>query len=184
VPGTPRSYWKNGRVLVAGGAGNRQIFSSAEIYDPVTGTWASAGSMTNARWSSVAFLLPEGNVLIAGRGCLEPGECQVYPDTEIYDPSSNTWTLGPSMNRGRFAPAAVTLASGKWLVAGGADWAGAGHTSEVYGAGSWTLSGSASAPSRRTRHCFACRRACVGVRRIRELRSLVRADPGHGGTVR
>jgi len=98
--------------------------------------------MTNARWSSVAFLLPEGNVLIAGRGCLEPGECQVYPDTEIYDPSSNTWTLGPSMNRGRFDPSAVTLASGKWLVAGGIDWNGDGYTSEVYDAGSWTLSGS------------------------------------------
>src|SRR5260370_42009773 len=104
---------QDGRVLVAGGGGNRQIFSSAEIYDPVKGTWASAGSLTNARFASVAFLRPEGAVLIAGRGCTEPYECEVYPDTEIYDPSSNTWTLGPTMNRGRFAPAAVTLASAR-----------------------------------------------------------------------
>jgi hypothetical protein len=132
----------DGRVLVAGGVGYQQVLSSAEIYDPLLGTWASAGSLTNARFASVAFLLPEGDVLVAGRGCTEPHECEVYPDTEIYDPSSNTWTLGPPMNRGRFAPSAVTLPSGKWLVAGGSDWAGEGYTSEFYNEGSWALTGS------------------------------------------
>ena len=132
----------DGRVLVAGGVGYAQVLSSAEIYDPDAGTWSCTSPLIHARFGSVAFLQPDGNVLIAGRGCTEPGECEVYPDTEVYDPTSNTWTLSPLMNRGRIFPSAVTLRSGKWLLAGGQDWAGEGVTSEVYDAGSWTLSGS------------------------------------------
>jgi hypothetical protein len=133
---------EDGRVLVAGGAGYQQLLTTAEIYDPVTGSWSSGGSLTYARHASVALLLPGGDVLVAGRGMPVFGDFEVYPDTEIYHPCSNSWTLGPPMNRGRFHPAAVTLPNGKWLVAGGRDTVQGGYSSELYEAGIWTLTGS------------------------------------------
>ncbi len=59
----------SGRVLVAGGfvmdpAG--ALLTSAEIYDPATGTFSSAGTMAYGRAGNFAALLPTGSVLVAG----------------------------------------------------------------------------------------------------------------------
>jgi hypothetical protein len=59
------------RVLVAGGYGNCSaskcdFLYSAEIYDPSTGKFSNAGSMTSYRDESTITLLSDGRVLIAG----------------------------------------------------------------------------------------------------------------------
>ena len=55
----------NGKVLVAGGVDNLALLASAEIYDPVAGTFsATTGSMTAARNYHTATLLPNCKVLI------------------------------------------------------------------------------------------------------------------------
>jgi N-acetylneuraminic acid mutarotase len=57
----------NGRVLVAGGGDNSDnLFSSAELYDPATGTWSTTGSMATARQTHTAIRLPNGKILVAG----------------------------------------------------------------------------------------------------------------------
>jgi hypothetical protein len=60
----------NGQVLAAGGlsATNSGVsaLSSAELYDPVTGTWSTAASMATARYIDTATLLSDGAVLVAG----------------------------------------------------------------------------------------------------------------------
>lgn len=54
----------DGTVLVTGGG---EFLSSAELYDPGAGTWATTGSMNTARYSHTATILPtNGKLLVAG----------------------------------------------------------------------------------------------------------------------
>jgi N-acetylneuraminic acid mutarotase len=86
-----------GKVYVAGGRHSGGSFSSPmtdslDVYDPGTATWASRASM----------LRPRGGVNgVAAYGCFfvwggegsntgEPND--VFPDHDVYDPSTNTWT--------------------------------------------------------------------------------------------
>jgi WD40 repeat protein len=57
---------RDGRVLVAGGAANRQVLRSAEIYDARTNRWDPAAPMRQARSAASALLLRNGSVLVCG----------------------------------------------------------------------------------------------------------------------
>src|SRR5262249_29946523 len=71
----------DGRVLVTGGTEDR----TAEIFDPVSGTFTKVGTMTAVRNNvSTATLLGDGTVLITG-GLLEGGEVPTS-SAEIYYP--------------------------------------------------------------------------------------------------
>src|ERR1039458_3482967 len=69
---TPRWFqtvtaFPNGKVLVAGGDNNLSgPLSSAELYDPATGTWTVTGSLNTVREHHTATLLPNGKVLVTG----------------------------------------------------------------------------------------------------------------------
>jgi hypothetical protein len=65
----------DGRVLITGGqaiaslfsqSASQQFYSSAELFDPSSGKFSPAGSMTEARGEPLAVLLPDGKVLICG----------------------------------------------------------------------------------------------------------------------
>lgn len=55
---------------------------SAELYDPVSGTWATIGSMIAGRSGHTATALSDGTVLVAGGSLRISGE--------LYDPNSGT----------------------------------------------------------------------------------------------
>ena len=106
---------ENGDVLVAGGcceAGHPDTgLTSAEIYDPSTGTWSPTGSLKVGRAGATATLLQNGDVLVAGGSCNGEGYgCDAgsflsnLKSAEIYDPSTGVWTLTGSMNAGRAVP--------------------------------------------------------------------------------
>jgi hypothetical protein len=59
------TLFPDGRVLVAGGWGTN-VLSSAETYNPSTGTWALVASMNSARHLHWSVLLPDGSVLLSG----------------------------------------------------------------------------------------------------------------------
>jgi uncharacterized repeat protein (TIGR03803 family) len=108
-----------GKVLVAGGDDlplSPTAFASAELYDPVSGTWAATGTMNSGRSRFASIMLPNGKVLAAG-GVQDA--THVISDVELYDPGTEMWTPGASMNTARASYTATLLANGKVLVTGG-----------------------------------------------------------------
>jgi len=113
----------DGKVLVVGGnvswgAGGDPFYptASAEIFDPKSGSFSATGSMSVARASHIAELLPDGKVLIAGGS-----NYYNYLNTaEIYDPSTGQFTPAGNMTTGRaHGIASARLPNGKILVTGG-----------------------------------------------------------------
>nr|WP_231973480.1 kelch repeat-containing protein [Variovorax sp. HW608] len=77
-PGHNDTLLLGGKVLVAGGFGSA-LLSSAELYDPATGTWSSTGSMSVGRNQHGATLLPDGKVLVvAGFGASYLSSAELY----------------------------------------------------------------------------------------------------------
>jgi hypothetical protein len=75
----------SGKVLVTAGLTNGppiRFLSSAELYDPATGSWSSTDSVHTARFSHTATLLPSGKVLAAAGGQSSSGELN---SAELYD---------------------------------------------------------------------------------------------------
>src|SRR5271166_1212777 len=137
----------NGSVLVTGGCLNDCLSSttnSAEIYNPTAGTFTATGSMVQARAEFGVTLLANGQVLVAG-GCTAydaNGCASTTNKAEIYNPFTGTWRATGALRGARHAMTATLLASGKALVAGGADAANdALNSSEMYDptTRTWTL---------------------------------------------
>jgi N-acetylneuraminic acid mutarotase len=136
----------NGKVLVAGGftcGPPPQIcsdISSAELYDPATGTWTSTSSLNAARRGLTATLLSSGKVLVVG-GAFANNELNT---AELYDPADGTWSVTGNLNVARFDHTSTLLPNGKVIVAGGANIAGGLYSAELYNptAGTWSITGS------------------------------------------
>lgn len=81
----------DGKVLIAGGGISDEgcncnlTLSSAELYDPITGTFTVSGNMTTARDGHTATLLNNGKVLIAGGGNGSGGYSNVLSSAELYE---------------------------------------------------------------------------------------------------
>ena len=111
----------NGTVLVAGGSStsNSSSFSlltSAELYDPQSGTWTATGRLANRRVFHTATLLPSGKVLVAGGFSSNGG---ALASAELYEPATGTWTATGSLVTARWFHTATLLSNGTVLVAAG-----------------------------------------------------------------
>jgi WD40 repeat protein len=123
----------NEKVLVVGGGD-----TSAELYDPATGTFTATGSMAQARAFLQATLLPNGKVLVTGGGYGTPMRPAPGP-TEVYDAGTAAFAATGTMLTKRFEHTASLLSDGKVLVAGGY-----GVSAELYdpATGNFTATGS------------------------------------------
>ncbi len=116
---------QDGRVLVAGGHLGRRsamrLHASAETYDPAAGTFTRVGDMRVRRHKHDAVRLGNGHVLITG-GSDERDSDGLYDSSELFEPTSGTFTPGPSMRLPRYkhAGSSIVLANGVVLIAGGA----------------------------------------------------------------
>ncbi|HEX8025343.1 MAG TPA: kelch repeat-containing protein [Candidatus Limnocylindrales bacterium] len=115
----------DGRVLVAGGmreepcAGGAPCpdpATTAETYDPVTGSWTRVGDLADpaGRWLQTATKLADGRVLLVGGHHL-----LALQSAEVFDPRTDRFVRVADMAAGRSQQSAVLLSDGKVLVLGG-----------------------------------------------------------------
>jgi hypothetical protein len=135
----------NGQVLIAGGDGGvwptLNPLTSAELYNPATGTFTSTtGSMNTARYYHTATLLNNGLVLIVGGY----GDMGYLVDAELYNPATGTFATTGSLNVARAYHAATLLNNGQVLITGGYGWNGGGSqaltSAELYNPATGTFS--------------------------------------------
>ena len=135
--GATATLLPNGEILIAGGSSDGTAggaLNTAELYNPVAGTFAVAGAastppnvMTAARFGATATLLTNGKVLIAGgqnSGALS--------SAELYDPTADTFTPTGSLGTARYNAAAVLLITGKVLIVGGMGSSGVLTSAELF----------------------------------------------------
>jgi len=129
---------KDERVLLIGGKDSNGVSRSVEIYDPKTGTWANAASLATPRMNHAAYLLPTGEVFVAG-GQSDLAGNSALRSTEIFNPQTGAWRGGPDMAEARSCAASVGYSVGtsfRVLMAGGArrvsNQLSSSRTAEVY----------------------------------------------------
>ena len=96
----------NGKVLAEGGSVNNEspnpAGKQADLYDPVTNTFSSAGTASYSRlYHSAALLLPDATVASVGsnpgpRGNYEPA-IEIYTPPYLFDASNHLITNRPSI---------------------------------------------------------------------------------------
>ena len=131
----------DGRVLVVGGAGGESDPSTAELYDPVSGTWSATGNMLRFHDGFGATLLRDGKVLVADvKDRSLDDRADWITGAEVYDPASGTWT-----HTGKMVvhdPGSAVLLRDRTVLVSGEDG------SQLYdpATGSWTATGAMVTP--------------------------------------
>ncbi|WP_225409899.1 Kelch repeat-containing protein [Stigmatella hybrida] len=83
----------SGKVLVTGGyTSDFQPIASAELYDPSTGTWTAAGTLSHPRGRHQAIRLGSGHVMV-----LSGQDNSTQTAVDIYDPYNQRWYAGPAL---------------------------------------------------------------------------------------
>lgn len=137
-----------GRVLVAGGS-NGGALSSAYVYDDTTGAWTSAAPLPVPTQAGSAAPISANRALFIGGVGTFAGAGTARSNVYQYDGATNAWSPVAPLSTARYNSAAAPIeggmatgmATGRVLVVGGTDFAGAITTAaEVYDAstGAWS----------------------------------------------
>lgn len=163
---TTATLLEDGSVLLAGGFDNtadRGNLDSATRYDPAANAWSSPESMIEGRYEHTATLLSNGQVLVAG-GYDYKGSGGSQASAERYDPSTKSWAATVAMQQARSSHAAVLLANGEVLIAGGFDGNSSLASAERYSLSSLELGAPCTQDGNcSSEHCVdrvCCDKAC------------------------
>ena len=115
---SPTVVLANGKVLTAVGyyygPSALETPSSAELFDPTSGTWSLTGAPSGQGNGVGAVRLLSGKVLAVGFGTSAPAAV-----AEIYDPSTATWTSTAALASPRMGGTVTLLTDGTALSVGG-----------------------------------------------------------------
>jgi N-acetylneuraminic acid mutarotase len=134
-------------VTNAYGLSASKLFSVSGLLACATG-WTAAGSMSAARHSHTATLLPSGKVLVTGGH----GASSDRASAELYNPATNSWSAAGSMAAARTYHTATRLPSGKVLVTGGTNTSVNLASAELYDPVTNTWASASSMASARVWH--------------------------------
>lgn len=109
----------SGRLLIVGGIDAGSRLTSLVAFDPTSNTFSNIGNV-DASYDS-ATVLPDGMVLLAGRGNLVSmgSNNSILTSTQLFDPSDNSLVSAAPMLEGVNSAAAVRLSDGRVLFVGG-----------------------------------------------------------------
>lgn len=111
------------------------------------GGWSTVGSMATGRAEGAATVLSNGKVLVAGGEQDNNNSRSLIPFSELYDPSTQTWSQSGNLNVPRdFFPknSLILLMNGNALLPGGSDFDDTAYsTAELYDSttGTWSYTG-------------------------------------------
>ncbi|MBC7843919.1 MAG: Ig-like domain-containing protein [Gemmatimonadaceae bacterium] len=134
----------DGRVLIVGGSGsgsNLHALSSAELYDPASGTWSPVMPMAVPRSGHTATTLSNGKVVVVGGATGTYAAPTLHATSEVFDPVTGTWTTSGSVTIARGFHRAVALPNARLFITGGSDFVSTVFpSSDLYdaSAGGWT----------------------------------------------
>lgn len=128
---TARSYHTaslltDGRVVVTGGFNPNAGFqlNSVEIYNPVSNTWSAGPNMTIGRDFHAASVLGDGSIMVSGGRYFNGSMNYAYNglmDVEVYNPTTNQWSIVSALPQGLSYHKQVTLSNGNVLAIAGVD---------------------------------------------------------------
>jgi Kelch motif len=124
----------NGKILVAGGYTGKQRLTTAELFDPGSGTFETLSAetaVTNAETATVT--LPNGKVLLAGG--YDGTKFAARKTAELFNPATNKFEATGELLIARDAPAAALLPNGKVLIVGGGQAVENFKSAELYDPG-------------------------------------------------
>ena len=93
-------------------------FTRATVYDPATGTQTPVNVDTGYNIFCAGFAhLFDGSLFIAGGN--KDQQLNGIVKTHLFNPVTNTWSLGPDMAAGRWYPSVTPLTNGEMLITEG-----------------------------------------------------------------
>jgi Galactose oxidase-like, Early set domain/RTX calcium-binding nonapeptide repeat (4 copies) len=125
VVGVHVALLENGKVLAYDSVGDNATetyqvhdHTRATVWDPETGTQTPVNVTTgyNVFCSGLAHLM-DGSVFVAGGN--KNAQLEGIVQTHVFDPDTNTWSLGPNMAAGRWYPSVTPLRNGEMLITEG-----------------------------------------------------------------
>lgn len=132
-----------GKLYLAGGCFDTICdgpFSRLDIYDPATGTWQEGPAMPIAAGGPGGSVI-DGKLYVVGgiQGSVMPMASVMLSTLQIFDPATNSWTLGAPMPTPR-AFVSTAVVDGKLYALGGTDPNNQWNVVEAYDplTNSWT----------------------------------------------
>jgi hypothetical protein len=103
-------------VYILGGRWNNQLMATNEVLDSLTGAFRTLAPMPTAR-GGTAGGVAAGRIVVAGGEAFEPS--RTFPQVEVYDPATNTWSAAPNLPTPRHGLAVQGVGDVIYVIGGG-----------------------------------------------------------------